>query len=224
MLYSRKQENCIPTWNMHQRKWQHFNPKLVYRIDIIFWYNPNSFSIKFWCLIVAWNDLNPADHKTTIEAENTQLILNFSSQLDQRLSTLQETVSGCVSKQHQLLRDMDERVCSFIGRKCEVYGPTLFCSLFCFIHFLTIVVQATQALEAKVVKIKNTYSSGVAIMKDLTRTLHDCTASNLEELKSAIISGKMAVENVRAIKSCRYCFAWLTWCEANSHCLIFFCW
>ncbi|CAA6661780.1 unnamed protein product [Spirodela intermedia] len=108
-----------------------------------------------------------------IEAENNQLILNFRSQLDQRLSNLQETVSGCVSKQHQLLRDMDERVCSFIGRKCE----------------------ATQALEAKVGKIKNTYSSGVAIMRDLIRTLHDSTASNLEELKSATISETMAVEN-----------------------------
>ncbi|MQM09363.1 hypothetical protein Taro_042233 [Colocasia esculenta] len=114
-----------------------------------------------------------ADHKTKSEAANKQLIMGFRSQLDQSLKDLHKNIVGSVSQQHQLLRRMDEHACSFIARKCEV----------------------TKSIESKVGKMKDTYSSGIAVMRELASALDEKASSNQEKLKSLLTSGTMTVEN-----------------------------
>ncbi|XP_078445382.1 ATP binding microtubule motor family protein [Wolffia australiana] len=113
------------------------------------------------------------DDKSTIDAENHNLIINFRTKLDQGLRDLQENLCLCVSKEHGLLRDMDERLSLFVRRKFE----------------------AAQIMEAKIEKVKTIYSAGVDVMKEFARRLHDGASSNSEELASAIASERMAIEN-----------------------------
>ncbi|KAK9291095.1 hypothetical protein L1049_009282 [Liquidambar formosana] len=116
------------------------------------------------------------DQKNRMEAENQGLVLTFGSQLDQSLKDLHKAILGSVSQQEQQLRCMEEHVCSFLASKCD----------------------ATQVLESRINKMTETYTSGVAALKELTHTLQTRASSDLEQIKSTISSQTMDVENFLA--------------------------
>lgn len=53
-----------------------------------------------------------------------------------------------------------------------------------------------------------TYTTGVALLKQLTGTLQRKASTNLEQITSAISSQAMAVENVREGEN-SFCYIWL---------------
>ncbi|KAJ4972271.1 hypothetical protein NE237_005370 [Protea cynaroides] len=112
------------------------------------------------------------DQKNHMETENQGLILTFGSHLDQSLKNLHKTILVCVSQQQQHLRCTEEHIGSFIASKCD----------------------ATKVLESRIEKIKDTYTSGVGLMKELANTLQNKASSNLEQIKSTISAHTMAVE------------------------------
>ncbi|XP_043713441.1 kinesin-like protein KIN-5B [Telopea speciosissima] len=112
------------------------------------------------------------DQKNHMETENHGLILTFGSHLDQSLKNLHKTILGCTSQQQQHLRCMEEHIGSFIASKCD----------------------ATKVLELKVEKIKDTYTSGVGLMKELANTLQKKASSDLEQIKSTVSAHTMAAE------------------------------
>lgn len=61
-----------------------------------------------------------ADHKNRLEAQNHGVLMAFGSQLDQSLKDMHKTILGSVSQQHEQLRCMEEHICSFLARKCDV--------------------------------------------------------------------------------------------------------
>ncbi|XP_059462978.1 kinesin-like protein KIN-5B [Corylus avellana] len=113
------------------------------------------------------------DQKDRMEAENQSMVLTFGSHLDQRLKDLHRTVLGSVSQQQQYLRCMEEHVCSYLASKCD----------------------ATQALESRITKMTETYTSGVATLKDLANALQRKASSDLEQINSTISLQATAVEN-----------------------------
>ncbi|KAG8649247.1 kinesin-like protein KIN-5B [Manihot esculenta] len=113
------------------------------------------------------------DQKDKMEAENQRLILIFGSHLDQSLKDLHKTILGSVSQQQQQIRCMEEHARSFLASKCD----------------------ATQILESRIKKMAETYTSGVAAMKELASTMQRKASSDLEHINVTISSQTMAVEH-----------------------------
>lgn len=113
------------------------------------------------------------DQKNRVETENRDLVLAFGYQLDQSLKDLHETILGSVSQQQQQLKSMEEHACSFLASKCD----------------------ATQGLESRINKMKETYTSGVAVLKEFAGTLRRKASTDLEQMTSTISSQAMAVDN-----------------------------
>lgn len=55
-----------------------------------------------------------------------------------------------------------------------------------------------QALESRIKKMAETYTSGVATLKELANTFQRKASSDLEEINSTISLQATAVENVRS--------------------------
>ncbi|KAJ9180760.1 hypothetical protein P3X46_008969 [Hevea brasiliensis] len=117
------------------------------------------------------------DQKDKMEAENQRLILLFGSHLDQSLKDLHKTILGSVSQQQQRIRCMEEHARSFLASKCD----------------------ATEILESRINKMRETYTSGVAALKELASTMQRKSSSDLEHINVTISSQTMAVEHFLAI-------------------------
>ncbi|KAF5181319.1 Kinesin-like protein kin-5b [Thalictrum thalictroides] len=120
------------------------------------------------------------DQKNKMESENHELVMTFGSQLDQSLKNLHRTVLGSVSQQQQQLRCMEEHIGSFLASKCD----------------------ASNVLQSRIEKVKDTYNSGVHAMKELAEMLQKESSSNLKQIESTILAQTLAVENflVTAVK------------------------
>ncbi|XP_030926960.1 kinesin-like protein KIN-5B [Quercus lobata] len=113
------------------------------------------------------------DQKDKMETENQSMVLNFGSQLDQSLKDLHRTILGSVSQQQLHLRCMEEHVHSHLASKSDV----------------------TQALESRIKKMAETYTLGVATLKELANAFQRKASSDLEEINSTISLQATAVEN-----------------------------
>ncbi|KAI3856004.1 hypothetical protein MKW92_038801 [Papaver armeniacum] len=113
------------------------------------------------------------DRKNHMESKNHGLVQSFGSQLDHSLKSLHKTILASVSQQHQQLSSMEEHMCSFLASKCD----------------------ASNVLESRIEKIKDSYSSGILAMKELAQTLQKKASSDLKQIESKVSDQTMAVEN-----------------------------
>ncbi|KAG7569511.1 hypothetical protein ISN45_Aa04g022160 [Arabidopsis thaliana x Arabidopsis arenosa] len=109
------------------------------------------------------------DQKDKLESENQGMLLKFGSQLDQNLKDLHRTVLGSVSQQQQQLRTHTH---SFLAHKYD----------------------ATRDLESRIGKTADTFTSGIASLKELSEMLQKMASSDLEKMNSSIVSQVKAVE------------------------------
>ncbi|KAK7267545.1 hypothetical protein RIF29_20221 [Crotalaria pallida] len=116
------------------------------------------------------------DHKERIEVENQRIILNFGSLLNESLKGLHTAIMGSISQQQKQLRCMEDHVDSYISSKCD----------------------ATQALESRIKKMKEIYTSGIGTLKELANTLNIKASSGMEQIRSKVLSQTLAVENFLA--------------------------
>ncbi|KDP35584.1 hypothetical protein JCGZ_09022 [Jatropha curcas] len=116
------------------------------------------------------------DQKDKMEAENQRQILNFGSHLDQSIKDLHKTILGSISQQQQQIRCMEEHAGSFLASKSD----------------------ATEMLEARIKKMAETHSSGVAALKELANTMQRKASSDLEHMNVTVSSQTMAVEHFLA--------------------------
>ncbi|WJX11811.1 Kinesin-like protein KIN-5B, variant 2 [Trifolium repens] len=116
------------------------------------------------------------DHKEKMEAENQKIILNFSSLLNGGLKDLHATIIGSISQQQKQLRCMEDHVYSHLTSKSD----------------------AAQALESRINKMRETYTSGVGILKELENTLHLKASSDMEQIQNSVSSQALAVEKFLA--------------------------
>ncbi|KAL0896844.1 hypothetical protein Bca101_080805 [Brassica carinata] len=114
------------------------------------------------------------DQKDKLESENQSMLLKFGSQLDQNLKELHRTVLRSVSQQQQLLRTMEEHSHSFLAHKYD----------------------ATRDLESRIGKTADTYTSGVAALKELSAMVQKKASFDLENTNSSIGSQIEAVEQL----------------------------
>ncbi|XP_055808512.1 kinesin-like protein KIN-5B isoform X2 [Solanum dulcamara] len=112
------------------------------------------------------------DHKDKLEADNQNLLCTFGSRLDDSLNDLHKVIHGLISQQQQQLRGMEEHVNSFLASKCDV----------------------TKVMESKINKMTQTYTSGMASLKELVDTVQLEASSDLDHIKSKISSQATAVE------------------------------
>ena len=61
---------------------------------------------------------------------------------------------------------------------------------------MTIFFQAAHALEARIKKMTEIYSSGVGTLKELANTLNVKASSDMEQIQNKVSSQTLAVENV----------------------------
>ncbi|KAG7643433.1 Kinesin motor domain [Arabidopsis suecica] len=124
----------------------------------------------------ASNDINSLftrlDQKDKLESDNQSMLLKFGSQLDQNLKDLHRTVLGSVSQQQQQLRTMEEHTHSFLAHKYD----------------------ATRDLESRIGKTSDSYTSGIAALKELSEMLQKKASSDLEKMNTSIVSQIEAVE------------------------------
>ncbi|RZC76117.1 hypothetical protein C5167_000248 [Papaver somniferum] len=113
------------------------------------------------------------DRKNHMESKNHGLVQSFGSQLDRSLKSLHKTILASVSQQHQQLSSMEDHMCSFLASKCD----------------------ASNVLESRIEKIRDSYSSGILAMKELTQTLQKKASSELKQIESKVSDQTMAVEN-----------------------------
>ncbi|CAJ2627591.1 unnamed protein product [Trifolium pratense] len=116
------------------------------------------------------------DHKEKMEGENQKIILNFASLLNGGLKDLHATIIGSISQQQKQLRHMEDHVYSHLTSKRD----------------------AAQALESRINKMRETYTSGVGILKELENTLHLKASSDMEQIQNRVSSQALAVENFLA--------------------------
>ncbi|KAL3531852.1 hypothetical protein ACH5RR_005373 [Cinchona calisaya] len=113
------------------------------------------------------------EKKDRLEAENQTLLLTFGSRLDQSLKDLHKTILGSVAEQQEQLRCMEEHVCSFLASKCD----------------------ATQAMESKIKRMTETYASATEALRKLAEALQMKASSDMEQMKSMILSQATEVKN-----------------------------
>lgn len=116
------------------------------------------------------------DHKERMEAENQKIIVNFASLLNGSLKDLHTTIIGSISQQQKQLKCMEDHVCSHLASKSD----------------------AAHALEARIKKMTEIYSSGVGTLKELANTLHVKASSDMEQIQNKVSSQTLAVENFLA--------------------------
>ncbi|XP_058764607.1 kinesin-like protein KIN-5B [Vicia villosa] len=116
------------------------------------------------------------DHKERMEAENQKIILNFTSLLNGSLKDLHATIIGSISEQQKQLKCMEDHVSSHLASKSD----------------------AAQALESRIKKMTEIYSSGVGTLKELANTLHTKASSDMEQIQNKVSSQTLAVENFLA--------------------------
>lgn len=165
-----------------------------------------------------------------MEAENQKIIFNFASLLDGSLKDLHTTIMGSVSQQQKQFKCMEDHVCSHLESKSEVGKLKRSCFIYkvCLpccplnIWFMIIFFQAAQALESRINKMAEIYTSGVGTLKELANTLHMKASSDMEEIQSKVSTQTLAVENVitQEILVVLFCFffnsklhfrCWLFW-------------
>lgn len=140
-----------------------------------------------------------------MEAENQKIIENFASLLNGSLKDLHATIIGSISQQQKQLKCMEDHVCSHLASKSDVrklnkislqllcfpcpdHSSFDFCMIFLF--------QAAQALESRIKKMTEIYTSGVGTLKELANTLHTKASSDMEQIQDKVSSQTLAVENV----------------------------
>ncbi|XP_050213876.1 kinesin-like protein KIN-5B [Mercurialis annua] len=116
------------------------------------------------------------DQKNKMEADNQRQILVFGSHLDQSLKDVHRIILMSVSQQQQHIRCMEEHSQSFLASKCD----------------------ATEILESRIKKLTETYTSGVATLKELANTMQKKASSDLEHINATISSQTTAVEHFLA--------------------------
>ncbi|KAI3474061.1 hypothetical protein Pfo_028849 [Paulownia fortunei] len=119
------------------------------------------------------------DRKDKLERENQSILFMFGVQLDQNLKDLHKIILRSVSKQEQQLRCVEECISTFLASKYE----------------------SNEAMEAKVKKLLETYTSGTLNLKKLTDALQMKASSDLEEMTSMVSVQATAVENFFKIAS-----------------------
>ncbi|CAK9320007.1 unnamed protein product [Citrullus colocynthis] len=113
------------------------------------------------------------DWKDRMEAENQSRVLTFGSQLDLNLKDLHKIILGSVSQHQEQLRSMEEHAHTYLASKSD----------------------ATQILETKVGKMAQTYSSGVAALRQFIKTLQENVSTDLEQMNATVSSQAIDVEN-----------------------------
>ncbi|KAF7818539.1 kinesin-like protein KIN-5B [Senna tora] len=116
------------------------------------------------------------DQKDKMEEENQKIISNFGSLLNQRLEDLHKTIMGSISQQQKQLRSMEDHASSHLTSKSE----------------------AAQALESRIKKMTEIYTSGIGALKDLSNTFHVKVSSDMEQIQSKVSSQTLAAENFLA--------------------------
>ncbi|KAI3474460.1 hypothetical protein Pfo_029321 [Paulownia fortunei] len=119
------------------------------------------------------------DRKDKLERENQSILFMFGVQLDQNLKDLHKIILSSVSKQEQQLKCVEECISTFLASKYE----------------------SNEAMEAKVKKLLETYTSGTLNLKKLTDALQMKASSDLEEMTSMVSVQATAVENFFKIAS-----------------------
>ncbi|CAL1399159.1 unnamed protein product [Linum trigynum] len=117
------------------------------------------------------------DQKDQMETDNQRMVLRFGSQLDQSLKDLHRTILGSVSQQQHQMRCMEEHVQSFLASKCD----------------------ATKALESRIRKMADAYSSGIESLKEFANAMKENSSSDLEQLNATISSQVSAIEQLLVV-------------------------
>ncbi|KAJ8899958.1 hypothetical protein K2173_019663 [Erythroxylum novogranatense] len=120
------------------------------------------------------------DQKDKMEAENQSKVSLFGSYLDESLKNLHKTIVGSVSQQQQQIRCMEEHVQSCLAIKCD----------------------ATKVLQSRILKVKETYNSGVASLKELARSMQMKASSDLDQINAKVASQVQAIEHFLGTMVC----------------------
>ncbi|KAH6805914.1 ATP binding microtubule motor family protein, partial [Perilla frutescens var. frutescens] len=113
------------------------------------------------------------DRKDKLEKENQNILLAFEVQLGQSLKDLHNIIQGSVFQQEQQLRCVEEYSTTFLANKHK----------------------SNEAMEAKIKKLLEIYTSGSLDLKKLTDALKAKASSDLEEITSMMSVQTIAVEN-----------------------------
>ncbi|XP_057778967.1 kinesin-like protein KIN-5B [Salvia miltiorrhiza] len=113
------------------------------------------------------------DHKDKLEKENQNILHAFEVHLGQSLKDLHNIIQSSVSQQEQQLRRVEEHIATFLANKYK----------------------ANEAMETKVKKLLEIYTSGSLDLKKVTYALKTKASSDLEEITSMMSAQTIAVEN-----------------------------
>lgn len=113
------------------------------------------------------------DRKDKLEKGNQNILLAFEVQLGQSLKDLHKIIQSSVSQQEQQLRCVEEYITTFLANKYK----------------------SNEAMESKIKKLLEIYTSGGLNLKKLTDALKTKASSNLEEITSMMSVQTIAVEN-----------------------------
>ncbi|KAL2250547.1 kinesin-like protein KIN-5B [Sesamum indicum] len=113
------------------------------------------------------------DRKDKLERENHSILLMFGAQLDQSLKDLHKIILSSVSQQEEQLKCLAECTNTFLASKYE----------------------SNDAMEAKLKKLSETYTSGTLNLKKLADALHMKANSDLEQMAYMMSAQATEVEN-----------------------------
>ncbi|KAL3825972.1 hypothetical protein ACJIZ3_022001 [Penstemon smallii] len=113
------------------------------------------------------------DRKDKMEKENQSILHLFGAQLDQSLKDLHSNLLSSVSQQELQLRSVEE----------------------CNSKFLAIKYDSHEAMESKIKKLTETYTSGLLDLKKITDTLQTKASSDIEQITSMISVQATSVDN-----------------------------
>ncbi|KAG6430447.1 hypothetical protein SASPL_108514 [Salvia splendens] len=113
------------------------------------------------------------DRKDKLEKENQSILLAFEVQLGESLKDLHEIIKSSVSQQERQMRCVEEYITTFLANKYK----------------------SNEAMEAKVKKLLEIYTTGSLDMKKVTYALKTKASSDLEEITSVMSAQTIAVEN-----------------------------
>ncbi|XP_047962855.1 kinesin-like protein KIN-5B [Salvia hispanica] len=113
------------------------------------------------------------DRKDKLEKENQSILLAFEVQLGKSLKDLHEIIKSSVSQQERQLRCVEEYITTFLANKYK----------------------SNEAMEAKVKKLLEIYTTGSLDMKKVTYALKTKASSDLDEITSVMSAQTIAVEN-----------------------------
>ncbi|KAK4478585.1 hypothetical protein RD792_014071 [Penstemon davidsonii] len=145
------------------------------------------------------------DRKDKMEKENQSILYVFGAQLDQSLKDLHSNLLSSVSQQELQLRSVEECNSKFLASKYDVRcvpsrklailqtGLVLqeSDSFACFL----VPYQSNEAMESKIKKLTETYTSGLLDLKKITDTLQTKASSDIEQMTSMISVQAISVDN-----------------------------